>query len=124
MLFATKKETDEPSNAPASDLPPGHPPIEADAKSGGAGEGGGGCPFAKRGNAAPAAAETPGSGAECAAHSGVGGAAAGSGEGRGVVEVTTSGMTHSCLSVHGKVMCEAYLERWRQHRWRDDAFFL
>lgn len=40
------------------------------------------------------------------------------------MEVTTSGMTHSCLSVHGKVMCEAYLERWRQHRWRDDAFFL
>ncbi|CAN0505676.1 unnamed protein product, partial [Ectocarpus sp. 8 AP-2014] len=58
--------------------------------------------------------------AECAAHSGVGGGPA---DGRGVVEVTTSGMTHSCLSVHGKTMCEAYLKRWREHRWRDDAFY-
>ncbi|CAN0194145.1 unnamed protein product, partial [Ectocarpus fasciculatus] len=67
-----------------------------------------------------------GSAAECAAHSGAGGGgpADGSGRGRGVVEVTTSGMTHSCLSVHGKTMCEAYLNRWTEHRWRDDAFYL
>eukprot|EP00903_Cladosiphon_okamuranus_P014674 g13601.t1 len=109
----------EPSTTSDADLPPGHPPIESDAKSSGAGAG---CPFAKRGGAA-SAAEPSGSGPECAAHSGVGGAA-GSGEGRGVVEVTTSGMTHSCLSTHGKMMCEAYLDRWRQHRWREDAFFL
>eukprot|EP00904_Undaria_pinnatifida_P005922 jgi/Undpi1/245/HiC_scaffold_1.g00242.m1 len=68
----------------------------------------------------------------CAAHSRVGGSGGdggwggdgGGGEGRGVVEVTTSGMTHSCLSSHGKTMCEAYLQRWRQHRWRDDAYFI
>lgn len=46
------------------------------------------------------------------------------GRGRGVVEVTTSGMTHSCLVDHGKGMCEAYLSRWGQHRWRDDAYYL
>lgn len=44
--------------------------------------------------------------------------------GRGVVEVTSSGMTHSCLSSHGERMCEAYLRNWPEHRWREDAYYL
>lgn len=66
-----------------------------------------------------------------AVNSGDGGCAAalagGTGEdkkGRGVVEVTSSGMTHSCLSSHGKTLCEAYLKTWPEHRWRDDAYYL
>lgn len=43
---------------------------------------------------------------------------------RGVVEVTSSGMTHSCMTTHGRTMCEAYLQSWRQHRWRDDAYYM
>lgn len=56
----------------------------------------------------------------CAAHAAV----RGDMKGRGVVEVTSSGMTHSCVSSHGRRMCQAYLDTWRQHRWRDDAYYL
>ena len=71
------------------------------------------------------AKKTP-SDADCAAHSAAGrgnGAAKGESN-RGVVEVTTSGMTHSCLSSHGRWMCAGCLDRWNQHRWRDDTYYL
>lgn len=139
-----KHETDETRSSAAGPLPSGHPDIDEAVSRGG------GCPFSKKASEdddtdhvtgdASMAEEELGTGdyklstgvdeaqgredraSLCAAHSGVGGGVGG--EGRGVVEVTTSGMTHSCLSTHGKAMCEAYLNPWPEHRWRDDAYYM
>ncbi|CAN0425660.1 unnamed protein product, partial [Discosporangium mesarthrocarpum] len=46
------------------------------------------------------------------------------GRGRGVVEVTTSGMTHSCNSTYGPWACSTHLGTFPRHRWSPDSYYM